>query len=341
MSDSIVVRGSPFFLCRLPGAQREVRSRLRDGEAKKDIIETFNRLVRGEGDDFPLPQPLSFRRKDINRIFTKARFMAALKSDGQRASLLLMRLYSKPVVIMVERSMCIHEFEAAAREELFEGTVIDGEVVIEGNKTTFLAFDMPVVSGMNIMTDHTYTDRHAQLSKIVDESAFLFSPQSNIGLKVKNIVPAAACVSIWRSRTKLNHLNDGVIFTEDKGLGVFKWKCLPTVDVLLHRNSYIPYVKKNGELIRLQHLRLGGASVSTPVIDVQQNLLVDAFFTSQRGKGGVVVECFVDITSNGIHLYTSRLRTDKTQPNHIHTACEVANSVLENVCLEEITTKIR
>ena len=341
ISDTVLSDDTPFFLSLLPKAKSNVRVRAQqEGTEKREVIETFRRSVHSEADGEYAPQPLSFRRREIQKIFTNpSEWFCALKTDGERACLFLCTRSGHPNAFLIFRSGAVHEIEAAALKDLFTaGTAIDGEIVVSGEETLFLAFDLLVRSGKNRL-DTPYGERHAELRSL----SVSFASQAKLALSVKELFPAASCASLWRSRFQKPHLNDGVIFTAADGR-VFKRKAQSTIDVLIEDRNFEPKVRKSGALMPFRHVRLAGSSTSTQVAPVEECALLSACFKAAPGSA-VVVECLSELAEiNGkkaIRLVCSRLRLDKQKPNHVHTASESILSAIEKVSIEELAARLR
>ena len=128
------------------------------------------------------------------------------------------------------------------------------------------------------------------------------------------------------------HLNDGLIFTQEVGTECYKWKHLPSVDVLVKRDEERVFVRKGADLMPLLHLRLGA--------------LTTAYFHAHQEAESVVLEVFVERIHNeggapALRLVPARLRLDKSMPNHIHTAAEAALAAVEGVTVEELAERLR
>ena len=357
LSDTLRLHNEIFILAALPVPRAPPRWRELHPNEATEIQSLRDRTMRTAcgTSSKSFDQPLSFRRSEIRKL-QQARYLVALKTDGERAQLFLTRRNAAPTAFLLFRSGKACEVEVEAAESLFMGTVVDGELVVDTAKTVFLAFDLLVLGGKSF-GEKRYTERHAEIRAIcgADDAGgaggapprLRLATQSRIELNVKAVAPAALCASVWRGRSAQQHLNDGLIFTEEEGDGCYKWKHAPTIDVLVRRDESQPYVRKGADIIKLVHLRLGEGSQSHSVCPLEPSALVTAFFHSNPNDT-VIVEAFVERTPAAtpagppkIRLLPARLRLDKDRPNHVHTAAEVAFASIERVSPEELAERLR
>ncbi len=342
LPDTVCVGGEVLILAALPRARAPPRWRALTVSEAQEVIEARDRVARTLClSDAGFAQPLSFRRSEIPRLLG-SRFLVALKTDGERCQLFLTTLGALPRAFLIFRSTSVVEVEFEAVNSLYAGTLMDGEMVVDRTETVFLVFDGLIARGKAIEM-LPYTARHAAIQALIPQMRF--APQSRLELRVKTLSPAPLCASVWRHRLTAAHLNDGLIFTQEVGTQCYKWKHLASVDVLVKRGEYTPYVRKGSELMPLVHLRLGGKSVSNPIEALPVNALTTAYFHTHQEAESVVLEVFVEKveqeTSPTLRLVPARLRLDKSTPNHIHTAAEAALAAVEGVTVEELAERLR
>lgn len=347
LSDTLRLNGELFILAALPVPRFQPRWKELTPHEANEVVELKNRAMRTAcGHEVGFTQPISFRRSEIKTI-RSARFLVALKTDGERVQLFLTRSAGVPRGYLLFRSERTCEVEVEAIEPLFTGTLVDGELVVDGGRNLLLLFDAIVLAGKG-MQNSAYTERHAAMREMCERGSLQLAQQSRLELFVKKIYPAAFCASVWRGRSSQQHISDGLIFTADAGHECFKWKLQATVDILMKRsNQSVGFARKGKSNVRLVHLRLGGGSESHSVLPILKSPLLVAYFHSHPESEEVVVEAFVerlDASASSLptlRLHPARLRLDKASPNHFHTIAEAAFAAIEGITSEELAEKLK
>lgn len=228
-----------------------------------------------------LPVTLESAHLDVLRAQLD-NYVVTEKSDGVRYFLVLGRDGSsylsgdnhgagdekKKFSVMVNRNLAAFEVSVAAKNNLFDGTVLDGELVwehysnVNPPRQAFLVFDVLMVAGdANIQTAN-YVDRLQEIHRLVSLPLddLTYSPSDwvvaacsmakdgkivslgnshNIIFTPKPCRPLRQLDILLRNMSKYNHLSDGLIFMpvadrvrRGRQRALFKWKHTHTVDLL-------------------------------------------------------------------------------------------------------------
>lgn len=207
---------------------------------------------------FPGSQPVSFQHSDIQEKLMAQDYYVCEKTDGLRV---LMLILLNPVTgeqgcFMIDREnnyYLINGFRfpklpSKRKEELLEtlqdGTLIDGELVIQKNPMTklselrYLMFDCLAINGRSLISSPT-SSRLAHLGKeffkpYYDLRSYYPKHCSTFPFKIsmKHMDFSYELVKVAKSLDKLPHMSDGLIFTPVKSsytLGtkdslLLKWK---------------------------------------------------------------------------------------------------------------------
>ncbi|CAL9732992.1 mRNA-capping enzyme subunit alpha [Monosporozyma unispora] len=188
---------------------------------------------------FPGSQPISFQHSDIDEKLKSQDYYVCEKTDGLRA---LMFIILNPVTgqqgcFMIDREnnyYLVNGFRfprlpRKKKEELLEtlqdGTLIDGELVIQTNPVTkiqelrYLMFDCMAINGRSLIQSPT-SSRLAHLGKDFFKPYYdlrsYYPDNCNtfpFKLSMKHMDFSYELVKVANSLDKLPHLSDGLIFT--------------------------------------------------------------------------------------------------------------------------------
>lgn len=221
----------------------------------------------------PSPNPISLERKHMQLLKNRVQdYVVAEKSDGVRYLLILGRdrfNQHTPFSVMVNRRLQIYQIPVDAKPEYYEGSVFDGELVIETvthmnhTRQIFLVFDAYLTKNSSLI-HNPFLDRYKECNRvfnlngkdILDDDIKKWESIAREEAKADKIVclgnhkammfrpkPAVDLVnlgSLWRSISRLLHPSDGLILTPKptKVLSgthdtMFKWKQNHTIDLLV------------------------------------------------------------------------------------------------------------
>jgi len=336
------------------------------GAERTFLLDKISSICRGEFDTrpssvFPVRQPRSFRRHQLSHLETQ-KLLVSLKTDGVRHMLLLTRYNGEPRAVLIDRSLGVREIEVWANEDVFDDTLMDGELVTERNEKgtisdVFLAFDLFAIRGVRLRLS-VYSDRISALfnsvqatgdfAQDVDELTnavtegrkICAAPNTSLRIVSKVVMSSAYMDHVWNGRFTSKHMNDGLIFTPDVAMDtnacVWKWKPLNTIDVMLHvtKCNHVPSIlirQANGTRVT-KSVDMGQGRKLRLVIE--PNVLLDSLI--EHGHVRFVVECACVIEGAIAFITPIRPRLDKPEPNHVHVVKETLHSVMERLCVNEI-----
>ena len=359
-------------LCVIPESRfLQPSESLLDGEEKQHIVTTMCEIfhIQAKRLRFPGGQPHSIRRHEMRNL--KDGYYAALKSDGVRFMLLLTRHADRHVAVMIDRLMNVYEIEIWANSSFFNGTLFDGELVWDYGNTpptiTYLIFDIFCAKGKSLL-NATYEDRILEANRwvitniphfmkdedldayIVDEDKiYACNNYHSLKLCVKKVLPIEQLANVWEDRHKVNHMNDGIVFTKNgtvtPNYDVYKWKPENTIDILFsvaaQTTSDSPvdiYIRDGNKIALYEHLRIGETCYK---LEICENIMIQYIANSEGTEESDRVEfvaecaCNVDEENQIIKIFPVKRRNDKTSPNNITTVVETIHNIIENVQISE------
>ena len=352
--DVKIVSGKLYVLCNVQTLTR-LGDKIEEESLVSKLASTANKLTGSKrGSTFPIAQPLSFKRSFIPKL-KEFDYIASLKTDGERVMLLLTRVDGdEPISVLFNRKMEFFKIEVFCNDHFFDGTLIDGELIIEDRKNpVLLAFDCYSISGSSFLL-HNYEERIGSLSKkfldeedieddTLDEMLFetnrIYSPM--ISLKAKSVWKTMDIQKMYETKHASLHMNDGVIFTPNAPVfankHVYKFKETHTIDIKIdvdYDGIYIPILSTSTR------------STIQPIIvvdkidyqfhSVTQNTLLQKVFQT-NSSSNKIFECVIRIDdANRIAFFPIRYRSDKTLSNSLHVVKETIINVRENVQIEEL-----
>lgn len=244
------------------------------------------RTLCGSADTFPGPQPVSIDTSHFETV-QRSRYAIARKTDGVRACVVISRTRfdensTLQTVTMYDRTMRTPYglFIQHVPKLLYQGTVLDGEVVEQDDGTyTFLIFDCFVLGSMP-QRHLCFWDRLRAISRCL-EQCYAYAPGADdVRLSVKEFVslhqaPARGdlLVSPYRS--------DGfILMPVDEGIVVghhqrmFKLKTCHSVDFMARDGALWVYNRS-----ARRHVKAGVLASST-TLHIPENSVVECCLES-------------------------------------------------------------
>lgn len=272
-------------LGRIAGKDRH----LLGGEDKKActaLLFGMMKVQRGKANAFPGSNPVSIERSAIQQL-RQHPYWAGLKTDGQRMLLMAVQHKGRRLSLLIDRAMRFHVQPGELPTAGFEGSLLDGELVLCRDRTwRFLVFDAVYLSGI-------YLASHPFSVRLTFARAWL----ADIGAGLRDLpVECKAFAAMGRERLapSPNMPDDGLVFVPEleayvpfRSDKLFKWKELHTVDFQVQGNKLM--VLNRGKLVER-----GKLHPSDPV-----------------SLGGKIVECKM---ADGAWRVV-KVRYDKTAPN--------------------------
>lgn len=270
---------------------------------------------------FPGPQPISIERQHFG-ILKRNEYVVCEKTDGIRHALLAVMYGEKKMCVLVDRSQEMYLLPLNLPRAMFQGTVIDGELVKTDDGWHFMVYDCLLVSNKHV--------GHLDLLKRIEEvsgpiAGIMKLAKDPARVKIKKFWPLEQFHEF--AQQKFPYKTDGVVFTpvrEPVRIGthetLFKWKPRDdnTIDFQLkwRHDRWGLYVQEKGNLIFESEV------FSHQVEDVEL-------------KEDTIVEC------QYIHWEWPRwwkpisIRTDKVHPNNRRTFYRTLTNISENIELKE------
>lgn len=320
------------------------------GLVKKELAKAWR--IPGKLTHFPGKQPRPLNRDDL--LFLD-NYVVTEKSDGVRFTLLLSRLDNRNAAILVNRKFSMYQLQVFAPEVYFKGTVLEGELVEEGEGVLkFLVFDVSSFCGRSVVK-WDFLKRYEKINDMCASSTdwnknHVLYKSSNIMGNLQTLaendkvvcIPEKSCElfiypksfyifkgfmgSLVRNSRSLGHLSDGFIFTPLKaGANAMhlKWKYQPTIDLEYRKKTL--YCRREG---KIQHL--------TQFFIEEELVLDDSFYSIWRSD--VVLEVVVKLKAepNVFLLSILRTRSDKVFANDVKTIQSIFEEVRQNIQLTEL-----
>jgi hypothetical protein len=218
----------------------------------------------------PVPLPCSLSRENLEQLKeNKSAYAVAEKSDGCRYSLVIGTYHDGvPYSLLVDRNLDMYEVKISAREDLYCGTVFEGELVwerysrINPPRQEFLVFECVYFAGrdygkktyvdrLQIIHDVFYFDINDMNYNAEDwkvEAAHLaregkvvcLGNVHNLKFTPKRCYLVTNIETLFKTLPTIRHRTDGLIFTpiyervrRGRHRSMFKWKSEHTIDLLL------------------------------------------------------------------------------------------------------------
>jgi hypothetical protein len=212
----------------------------RDTADAKELLAQFRGLVSGVSPhgSFPGPNPCSVERADLVEMRRLGDIWLCEKTDGVRAMLYCCIFRGLQVCVLITRAwdliVCGLRMVPTA---MFQGTVLDGELVSEGDGWLWLGFDAVVVAGVPVYREPFGARMEAATRALAE---YRPCPGDPIALRLKSFYAASNpedVAAYLRAAGSPAHAVDGTIFTPENApvvvgrhRGMFKLKTRHTVD---------------------------------------------------------------------------------------------------------------
>lgn len=270
---------------------------------------------------FPGPQPISIERKHFG-LLKKNPYVICEKADGIRHALIAIMYEGKKFCVIIDRSQNIYLLPLNLPKPLFQGTVMDGELVQTKDGYAFMIYDCLMIATKSV-SHLSLTER---ISLTIPEIAGIMKTSKDpIVVKVKQFWTLN---KFDEFKTQLfPYKTDGIILTPindpiQTGTHetMFKWKPRDsnTIDFQIQSklsgNKWGMYVQEHGKLI----------------FESELPKCKEYMF-----EENAIVEC------QYIHWEEPRwwrpilIRTDKTHPNNRRTFYNTLKNISENIQFHE------
>jgi hypothetical protein len=286
---------------------------------------------------FPGSLAASILRSDFETLKTK-KYHILPKSDGTRYILHAFTNDNLDAIVdMFERTGCHHIISTSFIKKVFQGTILDGELVKNsGGQYEYQVFDCIASCGA-LMVDRPYSQRLTEAQRIIS-SCYRYSPNDPFIIRVKKpFTPQEAILCMVLEATDqdypLNYPVDGLILVSEndpyrsgKDKSLFKYKHMKdhTVDFHAKVRTWICdlYIIDDKRRKCVQTFDLGPDDLERLGID--SPIFVD----------NSILEC---IWSNSKNRWEPRKqRFDKHIPNNLETLDLTCQNIRENITIKEL-----
>ena len=276
---------------------------------------------------FPGPQPISIERKHFG-ILRRNNYVVCEKTDGIRHALLAVMYNEKKMCVLVDRAQEMYLLPLNLPRPMFQGTVMDGELVKTEQGWVFMVYDCLLISNKHV--------GHLDLVKRIEEvsgpiAGIMKMAKDPIKVKVKTFWPLQKFDEFMKQ--EFPYETDGIVLTpvnEPVRIGthetLFKWKPRDqnTIDFQFkwQNQKWCMYVQEHGKLVFESEIypeKLGDFEV----------------------REDMIIEC------QYIHWDWPRwwkplyVRTDKVHPNNRRTFYRTLINISENIELTEFAKLVK
>lgn len=312
-------------------------------EVKKRVVACWTSVK--DPNNFPGPQPVSLERKEMIKL-TKFPYAVCEKTDGMRYFLYALTFNEVKFTVIIDRAFRIYEVVGAwSCISVYDGTLLDGEIVKENNGTfTYYPHDCILRGGINYGQEgfrkrYEHSREIAVMWRKLDTSPFDITFKKVLNLKnIKSLL----------ENTEKTHAVDGLIFTPI-GLPVqtgtqhslIKWKTADkhTFDFEVEKKGQRVelYIFDKMSLIKFKTLnkRTGPGRKFMKAMDellVEKQMSDLNLENAENSVQRYIVECCVEEND----YIPIKLRPDKTRPNSLRTVERTLQNIEENITLGEL-----
>ena len=291
--------------------------------AKSHLIASLRDLVKSLSPHgkFPGPNPCSFERADLPTL-VRGDYWLCEKTDGTRALLFLTTYQGTKLACLVTRAWDVYVVGIRqVPRALFQGSVLDGELVRSGAEWTWLGFDAVVVAGVPVWA-LDLSERLAAAARGL--AAYQRSPRDSLALAFKRYFRNFDAYSAALA-AGVPHPIDGTVLTPERGA------------VVLGRHAGLFKLKDSGK-----------HTVDFEFTSADNGLSV---YCSARGKkvivGTMVVSACGERPPNGSIVEAAyrgdaafwnlvMVRSDKNTSNDMLTYTKTMVNIRENLRLEDL-----
>lgn len=272
---------------------------------------------------FPGPQPVSIERKHFG-ILKQNEYVVCEKTDGIRHALMAIMYDNKKLCVLIDRSQEIYLLPLNLPRAMFQGSLMDGELVKTDDGWVFMVYDCLLVSNKHI-SNLTLHQRIREISEPID--GIMRMAKDPLIVKLKKFWPLKK-FNEFTSQV-FPYKTDGIILTpvnESVRIGthetLFKWKPRDhnTIDFQMkwRNDRWGMYVTEKGKLIFESELR-------------------SSKWNQFEIKEDMIVECQYRHWEEPRWWMPLLIRTDKTHPNNRRTFYSTMKNISENIELKEFS----
>ncbi len=321
------------------------------GEVKKEIAKMWD--IPHRVTNFPGPNPISLLPEHLP-LLQPQNYLVTEKSDGVRYLFLLSRYPqgSKAYAAFIDRAWNIYQMEVFAVASMFDGTLFDGELVLDTKTKSlkFLVYDVIWFQGRDVKAC-PLAERHALINRSFPDieewnrNSHL-SQASHLAREEKIILVRGQPNPIFAyakkqmlltnfgslTRLRLHHASDGFIFTprnagvKDKDQPIFKYKFAPSIDTKYDGSNHFCMVED--EFVDLHK--------AFPECE-----FVFSLFPAMEEKEAIVESKIEEREPGKYECIFHKWRLDKTIANQQTTIAAILREVHEHITVKQLCTLLQ
>lgn len=299
----------------------------------KYILINYN--VRNNENVFPAPQPVSIEKKDFNKL-KEYEYYTSLKLDGIRYIMLFIKdKKQEKKCIIVNRALNFYVINMNAEDTIYNGTILDGEIVQKDNKYTFYIHDALILCGNKISKkSHSVRleDTKCCIDSFINEND---NVPNTLDIRVKEFYPFEKFSYFIENVYNRSTNNDGIIFMPEK---------LPVISGTQY--SMLKWKPENKHTFdfMIKEVELGFEAIVFHMgnfklfANIHKNTEQGLFFIENTKKldnykNECIVECTFDKSTNNFNPIL--VRVDKTHPNSLRTIERTLFNINENIQISD------
>ncbi len=295
----------------------------------------------------PSPKPVSLDWKNLSSL--DAGYLVGPKANGVRYHMMFVKMGSDSFSVMIDEKLTVYAIRVMALGPLFEGSLFDGELVMENDVLVYKAFDVIWLNGMK-MTEVNLVTRSRLLHRVFDPEPIAGEESMAVDVLAQKRAMNGCIISTgntnslrfesrpWYSTRFIRQVGkmikdsghnvyDGLIFapivaplSPGKRRDMFKFKTCHTLDLTVRFDAdgnYELLCSGNDKLVPISNLTYDSMKLQFQVKPTP--IFVD--YTTAGHAQDVIFEFKADRTDlpSVLELEPIIVRTEKRAPNHIST----------------------
>jgi hypothetical protein len=305
-------------------------------DVRDTLLRLWNKPAVALPHNFQVPctNPCSIMRADLGKLRARAStYRVGLKTDGTRFYLLCGFLVKvdtddeEEYMVLVDRSFHVYRFPASGSSDLFEGTLLDGELVARSDGTyEYVVFDAVAAKGY-LKKDAPHRARMQAAANVLQDVC-----AADVKLSLKQWSPLSDAVSLFNDNFERGAVKcDGLILVPNESPlqagtqpDLYKWKPahMHTIDFVYDGHHLMAAMfGKCVVYFEAHQFEFDGAEE-----DVPRDVVIECACTRPaRGSEREVWKIAVKGT-----------RVDKPQPNDVRVVNLTVQNILEAMRVDEL-----
>ena len=297
---------------------------------------------------FPGSIPVSLMRADIARLYDGGLFYVwSWKANGLRFLLVAATFREQPMVVLINRARQIYVVPMAAPALVLDGTILDGELVLQGDgRFSFRVYDAVMTAGVPC-GEYNYLVRLQNAALLLD--TWPTTKDAPFSMAMKPVyAPAQIADLLEHVIPYLDHEIDGLIATAveppiQMGQTDTTFKHKRGTDHTIDLTAVVPKGSSEVDLLAMKTVGLYAHWATTQLmvdaaLAVRLGLPSDATSDAlARAIDGRIAECRYEPPTESWRI--EGIRADKTMPNKLSTAWKTWQNIRENLSLLQVFPK--